>query len=560
MFKRGQSGSGAAALVILIGGFIVLYLLLVPPDLRDALLNDQPLPTTGTTLNNVYGASGIGLSKSINKTVLSEVPGRIDYLKNSQVEHSLSAINLYTTTNAQAIAKESSLYVKNGVFDKLYRNFTFSLDDVQNSENTLLSFSVKNGQGRLLVYVNGDLLFDGIASQFTSIELDKDILKQVNYVTFGVTPVGWKFWTTNEYQLEDIKITSDVTDVSQQLSKTTFSVNDAEKFNMESALLRFFPDCTPSQVGNLKINLNNENIYSAIPDCNQLNIVEFSTDAVTAGNNFLSFKTEKGFYSIYQILVKTELKKQVFPTYYFELDPRLFVSSSDDENLCGEVDGICPANCDEDLDRDCCFEAGSKYWCDAATGDEGDRCNSVITKDQCGKCSTNYEDENNNPPVQCKKLCGDDNDGVCPIGCSEDYDKDCCFAQSDKNYWCNDVPVYGISDVCKSSLTQAQCNDCASDYTSKAGSFSCEEKEDEFGSELRNDFDVVLTVKFLNDGSKKAVKVFVNGHKFTIVTSNDEYSRNINDLIEEGSNVIKLEPESSSLDIRKLDVKIEMAK
>ncbi|MBS3137755.1 hypothetical protein J4232_04940 [Candidatus Woesearchaeota archaeon] len=562
MFKRGQSGSGAAALVLLIGGLILLYLLLVPPDLRDALLNDKPLPESSGTTTNVYGSqTNSNLPKSINKSVLSEVPGRIDYLKQSDVEHPLSAVNLYTTTNAQVIAKESTLYVKNGVFDKLFRNFTFSLDDVQNTENVLLSFSMQSGAGRLFIYLNNNLIFDGFPDAYTTIELDKDRLNAQNNILFGVSAVGWRFWTTNEFQLKDVKITGDITDISQQLSKNTFSVADAEKFNMEKATLRFFPDCTPSQVGRLKVNINNENVYNAIPDCNQVNIIEFSTDAISAGNNLVTFKTEKGFYSIYQILVKTELKKQVFPTYYFEMDKRLFNSVEEEETVkCGEIDGYCPNNCDEDYDKDCCFETGSNYWCDIATADEGDRCASIINSNQCSRCSSVYEDDNNEPAPLCEGACGDDSDGACPAGCSEDYDKDCCFEVSEYNYWCDDVPVYGINDVCKSSLSQAQCNDCAEGYETEKGSFTCEQEEKDFIAALRDDFDVVLTLKFLDDGEKKAAKVFVNGHKFSVSTAKEIYSRNIDDFVEEDSNVIKIEPESSSLDIRKLEVKVEKSK
>ena len=236
MFKRGQSGSGAAALVLLIGGLILLYLLLVPPDLRDALLNDKPLPESSGTTTNVYGSqTNSNLPKSINKSVLSEVPGRIDYLKQSDVEHPLSAVNLYTTTNAQVIAKESTLYVKNGVFDKLFRNFTFSLDDVQNTENVLLSFSMQSGAGRLFIYLNNNLIFDGFPDAYTTIELDKDRLNAQNNILFGVSAVGWRFWTTNEFQLKDVKITGDITDISQQLSKNTFSGN-VQSFHKETPM------------------------------------------------------------------------------------------------------------------------------------------------------------------------------------------------------------------------------------------------------------------------------------------------------------------------------------
>ena len=38
MEKRGQSGTGAATLVLIIGGLIILYILFLPADVREELL------------------------------------------------------------------------------------------------------------------------------------------------------------------------------------------------------------------------------------------------------------------------------------------------------------------------------------------------------------------------------------------------------------------------------------------------------------------------------------------------------------------------------------------
>jgi hypothetical protein len=553
--KKAQSAAGAAGLIALIAVFIVLYLLLLPPHERANLLGDSPTSSSGSGNSNSYD----GAPFTINKTSLSTSPGRIDYLKFNSYEHPLPSVNLYTTTSASVLTQEESLYVKNGVFDVLTRNVTFKIQDVEYIDNVLLSATTKKGQGMLRVSLNGNMIYEGMANPFPVINIDKTSLQPVNIISLEVSPVGWRFWTTNEYLLDNVQITGDITDVSEQASKMSFIVTDTEKFNLEKASLRFFPDCDPTSVGKLRVYINNQNIYSGIPDCTQLNRVDLSTDMISAGTNFITFKTDKGYYSIFQIKVDTELEKQTYPLYYFEIDNRLFVGEEEDkEESCGEVDGICPANCDEDLDRDCCFETGNMYWCDVVPNEDGDRCVAVVTTDICNRCVTGYEDKSNDAAEACEGLCGDDKDNICPEGCSKYYDEDCCFDESEDNYWCNDVPIYGISDVCKHSLTTSQCDDCPSNYKTKTGSsYKCNSDNELDIKALRNDFKAELVMRFIDDSEKKAAHVYVNGHKFYVNTYKNKYSKDISGFVEPGSNAVKIEPDITSIDI--IELKIEVS-
>ncbi|MFH1439642.1 MAG: hypothetical protein ABIG89_03685 [Candidatus Woesearchaeota archaeon] len=553
MVKKAQSAAGAAGLIALLAVFIVLYLLLIPPQERANLLGDSTYTNTNAAKAKLTGPF------TINKTSLAVSPGRIDYLKFSSYDHPLPAINLYTTTGASVLTKENSLYIKNGIFDYLSKNITFKIKDIEFTDNVMISGSTKKAQGRLRLYLNGNLIYEGVAEPFPAISIEKEALMPENTVMLEVSPVGWQFWTTNEYTIENFQVTADITDISEQASKTTFIVADSEKFNIEKAELRFFPDCNPNAVGKLRVYFNNENVYSSIPDCSQLNSMDISPEIISAGTNSVTFKTDKGHYSIYQINVKTELKKQTYPTYYFEIDERLFVGEDEEnDNLCGEVDGVCPANCDEDLDKDCCFEGRNKYWCDIVPEDEGDKCVSVVNTEICSRCASGYEDRNNKAADACKGKCGDDKDNHCPSGCSRYYDKDCCFDDSTDNYWCEDVPLYGVEQVCKHSLTQAQCDNCPSSYRTKTGSsYRCDEENLLDIKTLRDDFEVDIVLKFIDDSERKAANVYVNGHKFYIDTYKGEYSRKVTSFVEPGSNAVKIEPDVGSIDIRTLSIEVK---
>ncbi|MBI3033215.1 hypothetical protein HYY69_07095 [Candidatus Woesearchaeota archaeon] len=567
-YKQAQSASAAAALVLIIGGFIIIYLLLLPPDYREALLENQPLPETSGYKALTPGQPGYGYGQGkLNTSILSLAPGRIDYLKTTEFDHPIPAISLYTTTNAVAIKQEQAVYVKNSAFDQQFKEIYFTISDLEHTESVLLSAQVTKSRGRLMLSLNDKTIFDGPVKNLQPIPLDKGLLKPENKLSISVSSVGWEFWASNEYQLQNLLVSGQYTDVAQQASKNSFTISDTEKYNLETVQLEFFPDCTELSVGKLDIFINNQNIYGSIPACTQMNVIEFSPEVLTPGSNIIVFGTQKGFYTLQQIKVHTRLKKQILPTQYFELPSQLFTFAFDKKDkgfygpLCGEVDGICPNNCDEDLDKDCCFATGAKAWCDLVPDDESLRCRSVIKLEQCNDCKSGYEDELAKPVKECKSQCGDDSDGLCPAGCNRNYDKDCCFAEDKQNYWCNDVPKFGVESICMQSISQSQCEACPTGYQTKDPTgFVCVTDITNKVLQvpvLRPEYIIQIKFKFFDDQEKKAAKVFVNGHRFEINTFDDEYVRDISPFVVDGNNGIKIEPITTPLEIIKMDVEIK---
>ncbi|MBN2457499.1 hypothetical protein JXB31_00015 [Candidatus Woesearchaeota archaeon] len=563
--RKAQSAGSAGAFIALIAGFLLLYILLVPADLREELLTSESSTTTGsTTAANTDTVKSLGLEEP----VLEEQPGRIDYLKFNQYDHPLPAVNLYTTTSAKEKNIGDSVYVKKGVFDKEEKNISFELSDPSLIENVYLSFALnpnRNNKGRLLIWLNGNLIFEREYSltMNSPIVLSKKYLEKKNTLKFEVSGVGWRFWTTNDYELDNIRVIYDQTDISAQTSKNTIMLTESEKFNLEGVKLKFNPDCTPREVGILNVKVNNNIVFSAIPDCGQLNIVEMSPSVLEMGNNFVVFETEKGYYLIDQINLQTSMKTMTYPVHYFDLDERLFsiYQEEDEDEGCGDVDGICPVDCPEYLDKDCCLEKSSRYWCDVMPNNENNRCRAVVYESDCYSCPSGYEDSSGNPPEVCEDKCGDDTDNECPAGCNKLYDKDCCMEEASTNYWCNDVPQYGLSHVCKAAIHLEDCENCPSGYETEDGTFSCPAKVVDSDEEtvLRPKYHVWLRLKFLDDGERKAAKVFVNGYQFYIDTTRDTFERKIDNYVEDGSNAIKIEPDRTTLDIIKMEIAVEDA-
>lgn len=553
------SAAPAATLVAIIGVAIVLYIVLIPPEARQEILGDAPYSTVP---GQTSPSQEIVERDLINRTLVLENIGEVDYIKQTEIEHNIPAMNLYTKTEGSLIKDVASLYIKNTLFSEEFKSVEFQIKYVENSENILLNFLVKDGSGRLIITLNGFEIFNQEIETINikPIEISKDILKNNNVLEFKVENPGFLFWKVNEYSLEKVTVTGDLTDVSKREASGLFYVEHEEKQNSEKATLNFYPDCDVRNVGRLSVSLNQRQIYTGIPDCNILNKQDFPSEYLAVGNNVLNLFAESGDYYVDNIKVDVELKEPDTYIYYFNMDESYFNALTEKDPVCGDVDNICPDDCDADLDKDCCFEASSKnFWCDIATSETDDRCVGAVTFDRCKLCSSGYEDEDGDIAPACKNLCGDDNDGICPIGCTDFADKDCCHLRP-TNYWCDDVPKEtGVQGVCKKTVSQDECGYCPDGYKNKAGeSPGCpiDKKFEVEDYSLKSKYDVDLTLKFVHDNDNKKGELVINNNKFYFDTKDDSYTRKLDQFVEPNFNSIQIIPKSS-MDIVELEVKLK---
>ncbi|HIG92589.1 TPA: hypothetical protein HA234_00135 [Candidatus Woesearchaeota archaeon] len=308
--KKGQA-AGAAVLLAIIAGLLILFIILVPPKERAELLGDQK-----------GSSSSSGGTISGGQDLLLASPGRIDYLNQREIEHPLPIITVETQTETKIIAEKNLAYAKKAVFSEKTSPFTFSIDDLDHTGSVLLSFSVDAIEGMLIISLNGEEIYYNQVElgANTPIPIPKNALKAENQVIFAVSSPGVALWRTNEVSLSNIKLVADVTNVESQSSRTIFLVSETERQNVEKAILRFQPGCAFGEVGRLSVEINGDEIYSAIPDCDVGRIpVEFSPSLLHAGENQVVFKTVKGKFLLSHVLILYKLKEVDFPVYYFEL-------------------------------------------------------------------------------------------------------------------------------------------------------------------------------------------------------------------------------------------------
>ena len=318
--KRGQStGSGPVTLIIILILLITLYIVMLPSEERAELLGEDDEDT------------GISEIVDENLTLFEEQPGRLDYRGLKRYEHDIDSFTLYRTTESAELKTENPFHIKNGWFDKKTKAIRLSLDDIDNINNVILTFTATRYKGILIIRFNGDVVFE---SQFTRtyvepVRIDNSLIREDNIIEFEVADVGWAFWTTNEYMIEGFKVIGDITDISKQQSRNVFVVSSIEKENLDEVKLKFNPNCMPNDAGLLDVFINNNRIFSGVPDCGILNTKEFSVGYIDEGENILVFKTNQGSYIIDHIKVVTELKDVIYPFYYFDINKSVFKELED---------------------------------------------------------------------------------------------------------------------------------------------------------------------------------------------------------------------------------------
>jgi hypothetical protein len=318
--RKGQQDTKGASLIAIIVALIILYILFLPPDEREKLLKEN------TSSDNTGG-----VDEKSETILLREFVGTMDFF-NDQVcdyddanrfcTHLIPNVNLFDTKNSIEIARLNSAYVKNGWFEKEQKTFTFDITDLKNTENVELSFSAEKRSGRLIISLNGHVIQDAEIKGSTPgpIALPQDLLQSSNTLVFSVSSVGGSFWRTNEYLLADIKILGILVDKEKQEGSLAFSMKPTEVENIQRSWLEFYPTCDPRKVGVLKIKINDQNIFSAVPECETVNKQELKTEIFEDGSNDITFATDSGKYLIDKIKIKTEIKDTKKRTFYFELN------------------------------------------------------------------------------------------------------------------------------------------------------------------------------------------------------------------------------------------------
>ena len=320
MKNKKAQGFNAAVLVAIIAGLIIIYMMFLPVEDRREMLKETKKGTATSDDNIVLLEEGVGRLDPSERISDRDIPN----------------VYLFESTNSKELATINPIYVRNGVLDKKTKTASFAVDDLDKTENVVLTFTAPKRKGILTIELNDNIIYEYDLNKLNvdPIKISSNLLNNDNVLEFSVSGVGFKFWTTNEYSLENIKVIGDLTDKSRQESRNVFSLTGTEHQNLESAELRFIPYCNlAGNIGILDVQINNQNIYSAVPVCDDPIKQNIPLGILSAGSNRVLFKTSSGSYSVEQIKVNLESKDAITNVYYFEINDTTYDDIVDDNKV-----------------------------------------------------------------------------------------------------------------------------------------------------------------------------------------------------------------------------------
>jgi len=100
MKKKAQQTVTAGGLVSIIAGLIILYIMFIPQDVRDELL-DRPSSGGGGTVTPGGGGSSTGDIE----VILKASPGRISYAATDEFEYDIQPFTLFASTVLYALCR-----------------------------------------------------------------------------------------------------------------------------------------------------------------------------------------------------------------------------------------------------------------------------------------------------------------------------------------------------------------------------------------------------------------------------------------------------------------------
>mgnify|MGYP001613299378 CR=1 FL=1 len=319
--KKGSSdGSAVFVIIIIIALFMVLYILFVPPDVRQDILEG----------NNESAEKS---EDSERQELLAESPGSVFPTKTSITVHKLSDMNLFLKTEPKITNLASSITVKKSMFAKSSPTLKFSLNSLSDTNSANLFFSVSRASGELRVKLNGNTIYaeEIQSSGIKVIELPKSYLEKNNELEFSVST---GIFASNVYSLKDIGVKQEF-ELRNAEESRTFSVSESEKKDAESVVLSFRQFCNEkleSGVTDFKILLNEKDAFRKKISClSTEESVELKSSLLVEGTNTISFRIDEGDFLFSTVEIRTKSKDSSFPSYTFTLSDKNFEKVKDNE-------------------------------------------------------------------------------------------------------------------------------------------------------------------------------------------------------------------------------------
>ncbi len=304
--KRGQAGN-IATLISLIALFMLVYILLLPQEARDELLDRED----GKTRISPRDDSEIDV-------LFSKSVGKVSPLKQSKgVTHTIASVNLFSNVENKIETIAEDIIVSKGGFSENFQSFDFPLDFPRDVRKIELYLLIGKSSGNLIVELNNRQVFnaDVLDNSQELIELPLSGLQEIN--TLALKSSGGVF-SKGSHELKEVRLRKQE-DVKNRRSERTLSIPASELKDLEKAILSFSVYCSNDETRLLNIKVNNNLVYSDVPFCN-LRRIEIEADESFAkdGANEIVFESE-GDYVLEEVEWQSLLRGERESEYAFSI-------------------------------------------------------------------------------------------------------------------------------------------------------------------------------------------------------------------------------------------------
>lgn len=315
--KRGQSANKVGTMIILITIVLLLYLLFLPPANRDQILYNDSDPT-----GNFSGTD-------IEDRLLDVSPGDLEYVSRDKQRYSIPAYTVSSEFEGVELFSEESFIVQRSLFSERQRSYRFQATPSL-TEDVILSFTVDDARGTLTVTLNNETLYTGTPTQgnIPPIRIDSDELRSQNTVRFETNPPGLAFWSTNQYQISNARITAQVKDTKSNQNYQSAYIPADDYNRIERAEVEYIASCDEDDVNDFELAINDFLLFEGTPDCALVNRKEFDPGALVPGQNDITTRVNGGSVLVDKFTLTTYYEDTETKTYYFELKDKYFVNTT----------------------------------------------------------------------------------------------------------------------------------------------------------------------------------------------------------------------------------------
>lgn len=306
MNRKGQAIE-VSILVFLIIAILVGYVILMPPEERDKLLNEDEDDEDSST------------ESESGKVLLSVSPGIVKASKTEDMSYGIEPIKIFSKINKEVQTLANSLTVAKSLLHNNYKNIYFDVEDIENLNKLSVTFLIVESKGNIKIEINENEIFNGeLTSNVLPLEIPKIYLNEKNNILKMTSNFPGNIFTSNYYSLQDVKLVREYLNV-ETVKTRIFNIDNTEEIN--SASLSYYINCNSDEEGRLNIYLNEKEIFGDEVFCEYLEKRELALDKDDLKtSNTLRFEIDKGDYNIDEIEVELSMKNKDYPSYSFEID------------------------------------------------------------------------------------------------------------------------------------------------------------------------------------------------------------------------------------------------